>query len=69
MSNINSISTKHRAVYGSYIEIDDVKNECGNEFCEWIKISKNKLKVKIQKKKHIFYLKYILIYRKEKMYH
>ena len=44
-TNITTRRTKRIA--GSYIEIHDVKIECGNEFCNWIKIGKNKLKVNV----------------------
>ena len=44
--NFNYTKRKIGKNFDSYIEIHDVKIECGDNFCEWIKISKNNLKVK-----------------------
>ena len=45
INSTNLTTKKTRRIASAYTETDDVKIECGNEFCNWIKISKNKLKV------------------------
>ena len=43
----NKVTKKRRTrrLKNGYIDISDVNDEPGHQFCEWIKISKQKLKV------------------------